>query len=110
MISKEISEDILKTSIYNPFIMNLVKKLICYSTLNDRNFLQLALINDLRLMKHRDDGVKFNQVAEEFCNLGYAKKFAEIYQSGMKHDELYEKVFNKPISDIELNGYISEDK
>lgn len=99
---REILEDLLKDS---PCVRNgwcdekeghwcFIRKLIQSIGLSDRQAEQLRLVFDYKLMQSKKEGTNIGdkRAQEEFITI-YAEKFAEIYQEGMKHDELFEKVF-----------------
>ncbi len=64
------------------------------SHMGERQAAQLRLIYDYKYMKSKEEGVDIGneRAAKEFI-VNYAKRFAEVYQEGMIHEELFKKVF-----------------
>ena len=110
MIHKEILEDLAKDCpCKDPDAWCFVKEMIPYIKIDDRNAEQFRLMYDYKFMqseKERKD-IGRERAFREFVDL-YASKFAEVYQDGMKHDELFEKVFGFKVThtDEELRTHI----
>jgi len=93
MIKKEILEDIAKECPAKEkwcFLKEYIQTL-----LDDRGVEQLRLISDYKWFASKEAGYDLGYVGaiKQFVERGYAEKFAGIYQEGMKHDELFYKLF-----------------
>lgn len=86
-----------------------LRELIPYITIDDRMAEQLRLMYDYKFMQSQKEGIDIGKerAFKEFVDL-YAKRFAEIYQEGMKHDELFEKIFGFKLThtDDEVRNHI----
>jgi hypothetical protein len=69
-----------------------LKELIMHCGLQDRDAEQLRLIHDYKFMQSKKEGkdIGSERAFTEFISQ-YAKKFAEIYREGMKHEYLFEQ-------------------
>jgi hypothetical protein len=105
MLHKEILEDLLKDS---PCVRNgwcdeeeghwcFIRRLIQSTGLSDRQAEQLRLVYDYKLMQSKKEGKNIGdkRAQEEFIDI-YGSKFAIVYQEGMKHEELFERLFGLP--------------
>jgi flagellar biosynthesis/type III secretory pathway protein FliH len=61
---------------------------------NDRFLEQHKCIEIFKFLESRKDGkdIGWNESYARWCREGYAKAFAEVYQEGMKHKELYQGI------------------
>lgn len=95
MIHKEILEDLAKDCpCEDRTKWCFLRELVAHTGFSDRNVEQLRLIYDYKFMKSKEEArdIGNERAFKEFIAL-YAVKFAEVYQEGMKHNELFERVF-----------------
>ncbi len=77
-----------------------LQELMLSSGFSDRQAEQVRLIYDYKYMKSREEGsdIGRERAAKEFIEK-YARRFSEVYQDGMTHDELFREVFQaEPVS------------
>ena len=91
---KEILEDLVKDCPCESSRWCFLKDLLLTSGFSDRQAEQVRLIYDYRYMQSKEEGkdIGRERALKEFIEK-YAKKFADVYQDGMKHKELSRKVF-----------------
>jgi len=110
MIRREILADLARDCPCQSEGWCFLRELIPYITIDDRMAEQLRLMYDYKFIQSQKEGADIGKerAFREFADLGYAKKFAEVYQDGLKHDELFEMVFGfKPThTDDEIRTYI----
>ncbi|MCK9595681.1 hypothetical protein M0R19_00660 [Candidatus Pacearchaeota archaeon] len=115
---KEILDDILKDSpcMKNGFCDDkeghwCILREIILNFQSDEMAEQLKLMYDYKYMRSKKEGydIGTQQAFHEFMDRGHAKKFHEIYQDGMKNDELFEGVFGfkKQHTDKDLQNHIN---
>ena len=113
---EEILEDLLKDS---PCAKNGLCGSWCFirelmlSRVDDRTGEQLRLVYDYKYEQSEKEGkdIGKERAMQEFI-MQYAIKFAEVYEEGMMHDELYEKVFGKKRmhTDADIMRHIEENR
>jgi hypothetical protein len=98
-LHKEILDDLMKDCPCNKEDCEderwcFLKELITHCGLQDREAEQLRLIYDYKFMqsKKEEQDIGSARAFTEFI-AQYAKTFNEVYQPGMKHEYLFEKVF-----------------
>jgi len=91
---KEILEDLIGDCPCEDANLCFLKELVLSSGFSDRQAEQVRLIHDYRCMQSKEEGkdIGRERALKEFIEK-YAKKFADVYQDGMKHKELSRKVF-----------------
>ena len=91
---REILEDLAKDCPCGDANWCFLKELVLSSGFSDRQAEQVRLIYDYKYMQSEEEGkdIGRERALKEFI-AQYSKKFAEVYQDGMKHDELFSKVF-----------------
>jgi len=82
-----------------------LRELVAHMSLTERNAEQLRLVYDYKFMKSKEEGIDIGneRALREFID-SYSAKFAEVYQDGMGHDELFERVFGTKYIPSEHNG------
>jgi hypothetical protein len=95
MIHEEILEDLAKDCPCNgKKKWCFIKELIIHTGFSDRQAEQSRLFYDYKFMesKKEDKDIGDERAFKEFI-AQYGKKFDEVYKEGMKHDELFVKIF-----------------
>jgi hypothetical protein len=71
------------------------------SHMGDRQAEQIRLIYDYKYMKSKEEGKNIGneRAAKEFI-AQYAKRFCEVYQEDLTHEELFMKVFQTELVPI----------
>jgi len=71
-----------------------LKELISHTGISDRQAEQLRLIYDYKFMKSKEEGIDIGtkRATMEFI-AQYARRFSEVYQEGLVHEELFKRVF-----------------
>jgi len=91
---REILEDLTKDCPCNKEEWCPLKELLLSSGFSDRQGEQARLMYDYKYMQSRKEGQDMGRerAIKEFITK-YGARFAEVYQDGMKHDELFYSVF-----------------
>ncbi len=119
MMHKEILEDIMKDS---PCVKNgfcdekeehwcFLKELVKHWGLSDYQAEQIRLFYDYKYIesKEKKGDIGEERAFNEFIEK-YGKKFHDVYKEGMKHDELFYKVFceKQMPTDEQIRGDMKE--
>ena len=93
MAHKEVLEDVLQACCPNPRGYCILKEMITHNGSADRTLVQLKCIEIFKYERSRQEGkdIGWEGAHKAWVEEGFAKKFSEIYQEGLRSVEAYIK-------------------
>jgi len=96
----ETIEDVIAGCCPNPRGYCLLKEVVKLCGVNNRVLEQMNCIEKFRYERNEQNGGKMDllQASKLWEEEGFAKRFSQVYEDGMKNDELYKQIMNRKVS------------
>jgi hypothetical protein len=92
--SRRIVEDICSDCCPCPDGYCTLREVVLNSAMNNRFLEQIKLVEMFKYERSQrmEEDIGWEQALKLWCDEGYAARFAEVYEDGMTHNELYRLV------------------